>query len=191
MASMPSPPIFHAPGDATTPDDTASTSQTQGDTEASEEAAPAPQIPDSRDISDADPSATPSPAQEASDDVHRCFICLDDEPPTNLPANWATPCTCSLEGHQQCMLTWVADLEAQGKDIKCPVCQSPIQVLDRWDPAVQLSDEIMRSLSSMSPFVLLSFVSGGALVSSAFYGMHALEIFAGPEAVSLMLEDVA
>ena len=89
------------------------------------------------------------------------------------------------------MLTWVADLEAQGKDIKCPVCQSPIQVLDRWDPAVQLSDEIMRSLSSMSPFVLLSFVSGGALVSSAFYGMHALEIFAGPEAVSLMLEDVA
>lgn len=89
------------------------------------------------------------------------------------------------------MLTWVADLEAQGKEIKCPVCQSPIQVLDKWDPAVQLSDEVMRSLSNMSPFVLLSFLGGGALISSAFYGMHALEIFAGPEVVSILIGNVA
>ncbi|KAK6865678.1 hypothetical protein PG995_002206 [Apiospora arundinis] len=183
MASMPSPPTPHAPGDATTPDDTATTLQIQDDTAISEEASPAPLIPDNRDTytSSVVSSAMSSPAQDEADDVHRCFICLEDEPPTNLPANWVTPCTCSLEGHQQCMLTWVADLEAQGKEIKCPVCQSPIQVLDKWDPAVQLSDEIMRSLSNMSPFVLLSFLSGGALVSSAFYGMHVLEIFAGPE----------
>ncbi|KAK8027976.1 hypothetical protein PG991_005032 [Apiospora marii] len=182
MASTPSPPISHAPGDATTFDDTAATYPIQSDTIPYEDAAPAPQIPDHRETSNVEPAATLSPAQDAPDDVNRCFICLEDEPPTNLPAGWVTPCTCSLEGHQQCMLTWVADLEAQGKEIKCPVCQSPIQVLDRWDPAVQLSDEVMRSLSNMSPFVLLSFLGGGALVSSAFYGMHALEIFAGPEA---------
>ncbi|KAK8088224.1 hypothetical protein PG997_003185 [Apiospora hydei] len=150
MASSPSP-ISPAPGDATAFDDTASASRVQGEPIASEEAAPAPQIPDNREISNAEPAATPSPAQ--------------DEP------------------NDQCMLTWVADLEGQGKDIKCPICQSPIQVLDKWDPAVQFSDEIMRTLSNMSPFVLLSFLCGGALVSSAFYGMHALEIFAGSDAV--------
>ncbi|KAK8055278.1 RING finger domain-containing protein [Apiospora rasikravindrae] len=181
MASSPSA-TSPAPGDATAFGDTASTSRNQGNSIASEEAAFAPQITDNREISNVEPSATPPPAQDEPNDVHRCFICLEDEPPKNLPPDWVTPCTCSLEGHQQCMLTWVADLEAQGKDIKCPVCQSPIQVLDKWDPAVQFSDEIMRSLSNMSPFVLLSFLGGGALVSSAFYGMHALEIFAGPEA---------
>ncbi|KAK7951153.1 uncharacterized protein PG986_006881 [Apiospora aurea] len=182
MASSPSP-ISPAPGDATASDDTASASRVQGEPIASEEAAPAPQVPDNREISNAEPAATPSPAQDEPNDVHRCFICLEDEPPKDLPADWVTPCTCSLEGHQQCMLTWVADLEGQGKDIKCPVCQSPIQVLDKWDPAVQFSDEIMRTLSNMSPFALLSFLCGGALVSSAFYGMHALEIFAGSDAV--------
>ncbi|KAK7969885.1 hypothetical protein PG988_008958 [Apiospora saccharicola] len=181
MASTPSPPIPHAPGDATTFDDNVATSPIPGDTILYEEAATAPTIPDNREASSVEPSATPSPAQDEPDDVHRCFICLEDEPPTNLPAGWVTPCTCSLEGHQHCLLTWVADLEGQGKDIKCPVCQSPIQVLDRWDPAVQLSDDVMRSFSNMSPLVLVTFLTGGAIVSSAFYGMHVLEVFAGPD----------
>ncbi|KAK6087371.1 ring finger domain-containing protein [Seiridium cupressi] len=143
-----------------------------------DDAAPTPQIPDHRDTA----TSTPRNNETADDTTHRCFICLTDEPDDNLPADWVTPCQCSLEGHQLCLLTWVADLEAQGKTVKCPVCKSKIDVIDRWDPAVQLSDTLTRYLTGLSPMVLLSFGVGGVLMSSALYGMQALETFAGPEA---------
>jgi hypothetical protein len=40
----------------------------------------------------------------------------------------------------------------------------------------------MRYLSALSPSLLLGFAASGAAMSSAVYGMHAIEIFAGPEA---------
>ncbi|KAH8194763.1 hypothetical protein TruAng_011068 [Truncatella angustata] len=142
---------------------------------------PAPTLhtPDNRD----ETAITSLPNEVTDDDdTHRCFICLTDEPDANLPTDWVTPCQCSLEGHHSCLLTWVADLEAQGKAVKCPLCKSKIEVLDRWDPAVQLSDTITRYLSGFSPMILLSFGVGGVIMSSALYGMQALETFAGPEA---------
>ncbi|KAK6221057.1 hypothetical protein LQW54_001630 [Pestalotiopsis sp. IQ-011] len=157
-----------------------------------DEAAPAPQIHDDRDApaaatttGTATTATTPSASSHnggEDEDVHRCFICLVDEPEAELPSDWVTPCQCSLEGHQTCLLTWVADLEAQGKAVKCPVCKSNIDILDKWDPAVQLSDTLTRHLTSLSPMVLLSFGVGGIIMSSALYGMQALETFAGPQA---------
>lgn len=114
------------------------------------------------------------------DDVHRCFICLEDQTPAD---NWTTPCKCSLEGHQQCMLSWVADLESRAKAVKCPLCQAKIEVLDRFDIAVYLSDAMTAYYSNVSPLVLVSLIGTSTLLSSAFYGMHALEVFAGPGAV--------
>ncbi|KAI0125690.1 hypothetical protein BJ170DRAFT_734515 [Xylariales sp. AK1849] len=149
----------------------------------SDDATPAPHIPDNRNS-----TATPSPPQsaaqndDASADLHRCFICLGDESEESLPADWVTPCNCTLEGHQSCMLTWVADLEMQSKGVKCPQCKSRIDIIDRWDPAVQLSNTVTRYLSGLSPWLLLTFGLGGISVSSAVYGLHALEVFAGPEA---------
>ncbi|ETS87310.1 hypothetical protein PFICI_01138 [Pestalotiopsis fici W106-1] len=158
-------------------------------------AAPSPQIHDHRDAPTAattetattttattTSATTTSSHGEDDDDTHRCFICLVDEPEAELPSDWVTPCQCSLEGHQACLLTWIADLEAQGKTVKCPVCKSKIDVIDRWDPAVQLSDTLTRHLTSLSPMVLLSFGVGGIIMSSALYGMQALETFAGPQA---------
>jgi hypothetical protein len=160
-------------------------------------AAPSPQIHDHRDAptaattdtatttattTSANTTSSTSSHGEDDDDTHRCFICLTDEPEAELPSDWVTPCQCSLEGHQTCLLTWVADLEAQGKTVKCPVCKSKIDVIDRWDLAVQLSDTLTRHLTSLSPMVLLSFGVGGIIMSSALYGMQALETFAGPQA---------
>ncbi|KAH8676062.1 hypothetical protein BX600DRAFT_432594 [Xylariales sp. PMI_506] len=140
--------------------------------------APAPQILDNR-TSSTPPAGAPNFDHQA--DTRRCFICLVDEPEECLPADWVTPCTCTLEGHQSCLLTWVADLEMQGKAVKCPLCKSSIVVVDRWDPAIHLSDTLVRYLSGLSPWLLLSFGLSGVAMSSAFYGMHALEVFAGPE----------
>jgi hypothetical protein len=168
MSSSPPPPADAAP--ATSDDDAAS--------------APAPQIPDNRPSTQStmpEGGNTPSAATD-DDNSRRCFICLVDEADDDLPSDWVTPCTCTLEGHQSCLLAWVADLEMQRKSAKCPGCKSPIVIVDRWDPAVRLSDKLTGWLSGLSPWLLLTLSVGGVMTSSAVYGMHALHMFAGREA---------
>ncbi|KAI5917450.1 hypothetical protein F4810DRAFT_45759 [Camillea tinctor] len=145
----------------------------------SDEPAASPQIPDHRNRSPL--SSDPPP------DTRRCFVCLVDEPEATLPSDWATPCSCSLEGHQECLLAWVADLEAQSKEVKCPVCKSKITVTERWDPAVQLNSFLIRKFARLSPKILLGFLASGALVSSSVYGIQALDWFAGTDATIAFL----
>ncbi|KAI8963293.1 hypothetical protein F5Y11DRAFT_319873 [Daldinia sp. FL1419] len=114
--------------------------------------------------------------------TRRCFICLVDEPEATLPADWSTPCTCTLEGHHECLMTWVADLESQKKEVKCPICKGQIIVTERWDLATYLSNYLDNTFSRWSPQILFGFVASGALVSSSIYGIKALDLFAGPEA---------
>ncbi|CAJ2512755.1 Uu.00g008740.m01.CDS01 [Anthostomella pinea] len=144
---------------------------------------------DAADNRSSEPSSS-EPTVRISDvppNTRRCFVCLGDEPEAALPSDWSTPCSCSLEGHQDCLLTWVADLEAQAKDVKCPVCKSPIVVTERWDPAIQLSNFLNQKFSKWSPRIMLGFVASGTLVSSAIYGAKAIDWFAGPEATMAFL----
>ncbi|ORY62352.1 uncharacterized protein BCR38DRAFT_347117 [Pseudomassariella vexata] len=170
MSSSPPPVEAHGPGVST--DDVA---------------APAAHVPDNRSTSRA---ASPTPAKQSTEsadsarDTHRCFICLGDELEASMPDDWSTPCSCSLEGHQSCLLTWVTDLESQGKEYKCPVCKSKIHVVDRWDPAVRLSDQLLRYCSGLSPIILCGFLGGGVFIANATYGIHAVEVFAGPGAAN-------
>ncbi|KXJ91793.1 hypothetical protein Micbo1qcDRAFT_161824 [Microdochium bolleyi] len=141
----------------------------------------------------------PSSEQAATDSSHfppsdtrRCFVCLTDEPICKLPRDWSTPCKCSLEGHHECLLDWVADLESQQKPLVCPQCKSKVRVSEKYDPLVHLSDYLNKLLTAWSPTILLSFVGSGALVGSALYGIEAIEIFAGPEAATrFIIKDVA
>jgi len=125
---------------------------------------------------------TSLPTSGPPPDTRRCFVCLVDEPESALPVDWSTPCECSLEGHQECLLAWVTDLEAQGKDVKCPVCKSPIIVTERYDLAIQLSNALNSKFSRWSPRILLGFIASGTLISSSVYGIKAISWFAGPEA---------
>ncbi|KAI1774990.1 hypothetical protein F4818DRAFT_441812 [Hypoxylon cercidicola] len=171
MDSSPHTPLVGAPNDEDT-------------------AAPAPQIFDTRDK----PDRTTAPTSDPPQDTRRCFVCLVDEPEAALPSDWRMPCTCTLEGHEECLLDWIADLEAQGKDIKCTICKSPITVTERLDPAVQLSNYLSDRLSQWSPRILLGFIASSALVSSSIYGAKAIDWFAGPDAITNFLlnsDDVA
>ncbi|KAI1152356.1 hypothetical protein F4825DRAFT_461897 [Nemania diffusa] len=132
-------------------------------------------------------SSSSSSSSDPSADTRRCFVCLVDEPEAALPTDWSTPCSCSLEGHQECLLAWVTDLEAQAKDVKCPVCKSPILVTERYDPAIQLSAFLHNKFSRWSPRILLGFIASGALVGSSVYGLEAIAWFAGPEAALAFL----
>ncbi|KAI1467610.1 uncharacterized protein F4812DRAFT_430156 [Daldinia caldariorum] len=140
---------------------------------------PAPQITDSdepRSIHSLAASSEPPP------NTHRCFICLVDEPEASLPADWSTPCTCTLEGHHECLMAWITDLENQSKEVKCPICKSPIIVTGRWDLAIYLNNYVINTFSKWSPQILFGFIASGALVSSSIYGLKAIDLFAGPEA---------
>ncbi|KAI0204981.1 hypothetical protein F4808DRAFT_317026 [Astrocystis sublimbata] len=150
------------------------------------------ETPDTSDAASADAAPHASSESDPSLSTRRCFVCLVDEPEPDLPDDWSTPCQCSLEGHQECLLAWVTDLEAQAKDIQCPVCKSPIIVADRYDPAVHLSHFLNIQFSRWSPRILLGFIASGALVSSSVYGAKVISWFAGPAALQdfLMTETV-
>ncbi|KAI0450118.1 hypothetical protein F5B21DRAFT_517648 [Xylaria acuta] len=128
-----------------------------------------------------------SSRSDPSPNTRRCFVCLVDEPEATLPADWSTPCQCSLEGHQECLLAWVTDLEAQAKDVQCPVCKSPVLVTERYDPAIQISNFLNHTFLRWSPRILLGFIASGAVVSTSVYGGQAISWFAGPEALIAFL----
>ncbi|KAI0553499.1 hypothetical protein F4679DRAFT_571197 [Xylaria curta] len=159
---------------------------------AEEEASSSPYAPDTQTLDTTDPTSAnpisaPSSGSDPSPNTRRCFVCLVDEPEATLPADWAMPCNCSLEGHQECLLAWVADLEAQAKDVQCPVCKTPVLIAERYDPAIQFSNFLNNKFSRWSPRILLGFIASGALVSSSVYGAKAISWFAGPEALIAFL----
>ncbi|KAL6880868.1 hypothetical protein J3F83DRAFT_720138 [Trichoderma novae-zelandiae] len=135
-------------------------------------------------------SSAPPPAaiqvaavDRASDAPRRCFICLTDEEPSDPPGSWVDPCPCTLEAHQDCMLSWVTDCERSNKPLKCPVCKSAIEMDGPWDPVASLHDAIQRRFTRASPFILLTGVSVGVQFSLQMYGAMALWTFAGKEAL--------
>ncbi|OTB05553.1 hypothetical protein M426DRAFT_319816 [Hypoxylon sp. CI-4A] len=153
-------------------------------------ATPPPQIPDIRPHAEElreEPPVIPNTDPPAN--TRRCFICLVDEPEATLPTDWSTPCKCALEGHYECLMTWVTDLEARDKEIKCPMCKSPITVTERWDFTIQLNNYLQNTLSSWSPRIIFGFIASGVLVSSSIYGAKAIDWFAGPEATMNFLLD--
>ncbi|KAL7628023.1 hypothetical protein AAE478_002219 [Parahypoxylon ruwenzoriense] len=147
-------------------------------------AVPEPQISDSRD-SAGQPSSIPLSGPPPN--TRRCFVCLVDEPEADLPAEWSTPCKCTLEGHQECLLAWVADLESQGKEVKCPLCKSPIIMTERFDLAVRLGNFCDDMFAEWSPIILFVFSASSLLVTSSIYGIKAIDWFAGPEATMAFL----
>ncbi|EXF74191.1 hypothetical protein CFIO01_06785 [Colletotrichum fioriniae PJ7] len=125
----------------------------------------------------------PSLQTGPQDGERRCFICLMDENESGASESaWVDPCPCTLEGHQDCMIQWVTELEREGKEILCPVCKAKINIDEPYDPALALSNQIYKSFSRVSPGLILGGIGAGTWVSLAMYGNIAVRVFAGPEA---------
>ncbi|KAL2758969.1 hypothetical protein ACRALDRAFT_1075317 [Sodiomyces alcalophilus JCM 7366] len=130
-------------------------------------------------MSSTDTDTTPRPSVPG-----RCFICLMDQEGSD---DWVNPCPCTLEGHQDCMMSWMAELERQGKPFACPICKSEIIVDEPFDPALAIGNRIYKAFSSVSPLVLCSGALSGLYVSLTAYGSAALLVFSGPEGYSRFL----
>lgn len=118
----------------------------------------------------------------------RCFVCLCDQDPMSNEA-WVHPCPCSLEGHQDCMLAWITELENERKPIKCPVCKADIHVDEPFDLAVGLGNSVHKAFSTLSPWVLGAGVFGGANAALFAYGRLALGTFAGFDELERFLSE--
>jgi hypothetical protein len=136
----------------------------------------------------------PAPIATA-DTQHVCFICLQtDADAPNGP--WVHACPCSLEAHEKCMLQWIAEMETtprtstnsqSSQGLRCPACRARIRVEEPRDAVVAFYNAFQRSYGRISPIVLLTLVSGGTMVGSAWYGWNALSVFAGSPAANRWL----
>ena len=118
----------------------------------------------------------------ARDEPRRCFICLTDEHPSDPPGSWVDACPCTLTAHQDCAQSWVIDCERSGTPLRCPVCKYKVELVERWDPVVKLSDAVGRRFSRATPLLLVTGVSMGVHLCLHAYGVMALWAFAGQDA---------
>jgi RING-variant domain len=78
------------------------------------------------------------PSRSSTLGIKKCWICICDstEDDQTHPPAWRSPCTCSLQAHEACLLDWVADLEnpknRKGQTppakILCPQCKGEIKI---------------------------------------------------------------
>jgi hypothetical protein len=124
----------------------------------------------------------PTPGEPPSSEANKqhCFICYLDEGEEGASVSeWVSPCPCSLQAHQDCMLDWVTNLEREKKELKCPVCKAPIYVDGPWDPVLALNDQVKRAFGRVSPGIFVTGLSLGTAIGMSSYGLLAIRIFAG------------
>ncbi|KAK3984737.1 hypothetical protein QBC44DRAFT_353507 [Cladorrhinum sp. PSN332] len=128
------------------------------------------------------PSASSSPAQKT------CWICLENEAETP-GTTWCKPCPCSLDGHESCVLQWVAEEEAEASSgrtvpksggMKCPQCKAPIFIDEPYDAVIAIRNRWARIYNQASPFILVAIMGGGGIAGSAAYGSAVSMLVVGP-----------
>lgn len=134
-------------------------------------------------------AAATSPEPSPQEDLRQCWICLqNDEDTASENLKWCSPCPCNLTAHEECMLDWIADLEAPtsakreaATEITCPQCKSEIQILRPVDylvKATELTQQIARRF--VTPLAVTSIC--GCLYSGSFvYGFNSMELVFGRE----------
>jgi RING-variant domain len=117
-----------------------------------------------------------------------CWICLQDEgEDVSDSTEWRSPCKCKLQAHEECLLEWIADLEAPKRDdpdpveIRCPQCKSKIQVARPRDYIVLAVDTVRDIIELLRVPAQISAVVGCLVSSSLVYGLNAVQLVFGTE----------
>lgn len=135
--------------------------------------------------SDQQHTSTPAPQQNTEDDsVKRCWICFEDsteDTPETSP--WRDPCPCALVAHEECLLDWIADVEAPkntrnrsitAPKIECPQCKSEIKLARQRDYLVDLVRGCERlALKAVTPSAVFM-LSGILYHSTVLHGIHSI-----------------
>lgn len=136
------------------------------------------------------PSNAMTPITERPEPRH-CWICLvdegEDENTTEQKPEWKSPCPCNLRAHEECLLEWIADLEAPTRkgaattQILCPQCKSEIYVARPRDFLVSLIDFVSRNVKALVLPLGLSTTFGILYSGAMVHGMNSINLVFGLE----------
>ena len=128
-------------------------------------------------------------------DPRKCWICLQEEGVDSPPDSvWRSPCPCSLQAHEECLLEWIRDSqdeeESSKKKILCPQCKNEIKV-ERPTELLILLEELAVALGRhvLLPGGILM-VTGILFSGSMVYGYNTLEIVFGEKEVHQFIRDL-
>ncbi|KAK4621139.1 Asnovolin E/Chermesin D methyltransferase nvfJ [Fulvia fulva] len=137
------------------------------------------------------PSSTfPLPQDDA--EPKKCWICFSDSTEdTPETSRWRNPCPCALEAHEECLLDWIADMEApknqRGRPglaapkIECPQCKSEIKLSRPRDYLVDFYRGIERLGAKAVTPGSLALLSGVVYNFSLAHGMHSIYAIFGSD----------
>jgi hypothetical protein len=124
--------------------------------------------------------------------IKKCWICFSDsteDTPESSP--WRDPCPCALQAHEECLLDWIADIEAPrsarqrgavtAPKIECPQCKAEIK-LER--PRNYIVDAVgaLERLADKASFPGMMIILGGMLwTSSTAWGVRSIYAVFGVE----------
>lgn len=132
------------------------------------------------------PPAVPQPTDR---EPRECWICRqDDTDDTPENSEWRSPCPCSMQAHESCLLEWITDKEApipgvlaSPAEILCPVCKHPYQIDRPKDYIVIVTDKIQRAGKLMIIPAALGAVAGTVFSGLLVYGINTLQMVFGPQ----------
>ena len=129
------------------------------------------------------PQPAPKPsADEPDSEVKKCWICFSDsneDTPETSP--WRDPCPCALVAHEECLLDWIADMEAPKNSrnrsfvlpqITCPQCKSEIKLARPRNYIVDFARGLERLGSRLVWPGALTLLSGLIVQGNFALGMH-------------------
>ncbi|RDW70343.1 hypothetical protein BP5796_08740 [Coleophoma crateriformis] len=146
-----------------------------------------PKVPDQLDtpVIAATPTTPPAPL----DEVRECWICRqEDTEDTPGSSEWRSPCPCSMQAHESCLLEWITDKESARpgespmvEDIVCPVCKHQYQIDRPKDYVVIAADRIRKVARGLILPTAASTIIGTVYSGFLIYGMNSLELVFGYE----------
>ncbi|ELR07764.1 hypothetical protein VC83_01129 [Pseudogymnoascus destructans] len=130
------------------------------------------------------------PFESERAEPRHCWICLQDEGDDSPEhSQWRSPCPCNLQAHEECLLEWITDIQAQpsggtslSRKVLCPQCKSEIKVERPIELIVAVTDLVsaigQQLLFPTGAGMLLGCLYSGSMV----YGFNAIElVFGGGE----------
>lgn len=122
---------------------------------------------------------------ESEESVKKCWICFSDSTEdTPTTSAWRSPCPCALVAHEECLLDWIADMEAPNNrranrsvgptKIECPQCKTEIKLARPRDLIVEGVRGLERLGSQLVTPGSLTVLAASLYNSSLVWGIHSI-----------------
>ena len=130
-------------------------------------------------------------------EVKKCWICFADsteDTPETSP--WRDPCPCALVAHEECLLDWIADMEAPNRirsrsihapRIECPQCKNEIKLARPRNLVVEAVRAMERTTTQLVTPGALTLLVGTLYNESMLFGVHSIyAVFGSTDGVRIL-----